>query len=141
MSAVMITGISGAGKTTIPAVLARRGLVSIDADGDPLLSRFVDRAGAVVELPAAPDFAWIAEHSWAWDPARLDELIRAAAPATLYVCGGAANELELADRFTHVILLEIDEPTMLTRLDAPSRCNEWGRTGDTREELRRRLSG
>jgi len=53
MSAVMITGISGAGKTTIPAVLARRGLVSIDADGDPLLSRFVDRAGAVVELPAA----------------------------------------------------------------------------------------
>jgi hypothetical protein len=63
------------------------------------------------------------------------------APATLYVCGGAANELELADRFTHVIMLEINEPTMLARLDAPSRGNDWGRTGDTREELRRRLSG
>jgi hypothetical protein len=45
-------------------------------------------------------------------------MIRAAAPATLYVCGGAANELELADRFTHVLLLEIDEPAMLARLDA-----------------------
>ena len=57
-------------------------------------------------------------HSWAWNPARLNELIRAAAPATLYVCGGAANELELADRFTRVFLLEIHEPTMPARIDA-----------------------
>jgi hypothetical protein len=55
---------------------------------------------------------------WAWDPARLDELIRAAAPATLFACGGADNQQEVADRFTQVFLLEIDEPTMLARLDA-----------------------
>ncbi len=139
MSAVQITGCSGAGKTTISAVLARRRLASIDADDDPLLARDVDPTGAVVQAPAAPDFAWLARHSWQWNPARLDELIAAAAPATLYVCGGAANELELADRFTHVVLLEIDEPTMLARLDAPSRENDWGRTGDTREYLRRFL--
>jgi hypothetical protein len=118
MSAVLITGCSGAGKSTIAAVFARRSLASIDADDDPSLARFVDPTGAVVEEPAAPDLAWLARHSWAWNPARLDELIRAAAPATLYVCGGAANELELADRFTQVFLLEIDEPTMLARLDA-----------------------
>jgi AAA domain len=139
MNAVMITGISGAGKTTIAAVLAHRGLASIDADDDPLLARSVDPAGHVVEDPAAPDFAWLARHSWAWNPDRLDALIRAAAPATLYVCGGAANELELADRFTQVFLLEMDEPTMLARLDAPGRDNDWGRIGDTREYLRRRL--
>jgi hypothetical protein len=102
MSAVMITGCSGAGKTTIAAVLARRGLAAIDANDDPLLARSVDSAGNVVEDTATPDFAWLARHSWAWNPARLDELIRAAAPAALYVCGGAANELELADRFTQV---------------------------------------
>ncbi len=140
MSAVMITGCSGAGKTTIAAVLARRGLAAIDADDDPLLARSVDAAGNVAEEPAAPDFAWLARHSWAWNPARLDELIRAAAPATLYVCGGAANELELADRFTHVFLLEIDEPTMLARIDA-RQDNDWGRIGDTREYLRRFLPG
>ena len=94
MTAVPITGWSGAGKSTLAAVLARRGLASIDADDDPVLARFVDSAGAVVaEEPAAPDFAWLARHSWAWNPARLDELIRAAARATLYVCGGGANEL------------------------------------------------
>ena len=136
----MITGCSGAGKTTIAPVLARRGLASIDADDDPLLARSVDLAGhVVVEEQAEPDFAWLSRHSWAWNPARLDALIRAVAPATLYVCGGADNELELADRFTLVFLLEIDEPTMLARLDARRDYHDWGRIGDTREYLRRRL--
>ena len=140
MSAVQITGCSGAGKTTIATVLARRGLAAIDADDDPLLARSVDLAGnVVVEEPAEPDFAWLSRHSWAWHPARLDALIRAAAPATLYVCGGADNELELADRFTQVFLLEIDEPTMLARLDARRDYHDWGRIGDTREYLRRKL--
>jgi adenylate kinase family enzyme len=138
MSAVQITGCSGAGKSTIAAVLARRGLASIDADDDPLLARSVDAAGNLVEEPEEPDFAWLSRHRWAWNPARLDELIRATAPATLYVCGGAANELQLADRFTQVFLLEIDETTMLARIDA-RQDNDWGRIGDTREYLRRKL--
>lgn len=141
MSAIQIAGCSGAGKTTIAAVLARRGLAVIDADDDPLLARSVDAAGNVVEEeeePAAPDFAWLSRHSWEWDPARLDELIQAAGPATLYVCGGADNGQELADRFTHVFLLEIDEPTMLARIDARQN-NDWGRIGDTREYLCRKL--
>jgi adenylate kinase family enzyme len=142
MSAVQITGCSGAGKTTIAAVLARRGLAAIDADDDPLLARSVDAAGNVVEEPEEPeepDFAWLSQHSWAWNPARLDELLRAAAPVTLYVCGGADNELELAGRFTQVFLLEIDEPTMLARIDARRDYHDWGRVGDTREYLRRKL--
>jgi adenylate kinase family enzyme len=138
MSAVQIAGCSGAGKTTIAAVLARRGLAAIDADDDRLLARSVDAAGNVVAEPEEPDFAWLSQHSWAWNPGRLDELIQAAAPATLYVCGGADNELELADRFTQVFLLEIDEPTMLARLDA-RQDNDWGRIGDTREYLCRKL--
>jgi hypothetical protein len=98
MSAVQIAGCSGAGKSTVATVLARRGLVSIDSDDDPTLARFVDALGNLVEEPDAPDLAWLSRHSWAWDPARLslDELIQAAAPATLYVCGGADNELERA---------------------------------------------
>jgi thymidylate kinase len=44
----------------------------------------------------------------------------------------------MADRFTQVFLLEIDEPTMLARVDA-RKNNDWGRIGDTREYLRRKL--
>jgi hypothetical protein len=142
MSAVLITGCSAAGKSTMVDVLARRGLTAIDSDDDPFLTRWVDAAGAVVtEEPEEPDLDWLARHSWSWDPARLDALIQAAAPATLYVCGGAANELELADRFTHVFLLEIDEPTMLARLDERRDYHDWGHIGDTREYLRRFLPG
>lgn len=138
MSAVQIMGCSGAGKSAIAAVLARRGLAAIDSDADPFLARMVDAAGNVAEEPEAPDLAWLSRHSWAWNPARLDELIRAAAPATVYVCGGADNQLEMADRFTRLFLLEIDEPTMLARLDA-RQDNDWGRIGDTREFLCRKL--
>jgi adenylate kinase family enzyme len=141
MSAVLITGSAGAGKSAIAAVLARRGLACIDDDEDPFLARFVDSDGAAVaEEPEQPDFAWLSRHRWEWDPARLDELIRDAEPATLYLCGGADNELELADRFIQVFLLEIDEPTMLARLDA-RQDNEWGRAGDSREYIRRLLPG
>src|ERR1700728_3748239 len=98
MRAFQIAGCSGAGKSAIAAVLALRGLVSIDADDDPLLARFVDPAGAVVgEVPAAPDLAWLGRHGWAWDPARLDELIEDAAAAALYVCRGADNQHEGTD--------------------------------------------
>jgi len=140
MGAVQIAGCSAAGKSTVAVELARRGLASIDADDDEWLARFVDSAGAVVtEEPAAPDLPWLARHSWAWDPARLDALIEAAAPATLYVCGGADNQHELGGRFTQVFLLEIDEATMLARLDARADHHDWGRIGDTREFLRRKL--
>jgi hypothetical protein len=140
MSAVQITRCSGAGKTTIAAALARRGLAAIDSDDDPLLARSVDAAGNVVQEPEAPDFAWLSRHSWAWNPVRLDELIAAAAPARLHVCGGAANELELADRFTHV---------SCWRSTSPPCWPEWTRArtttgphiGDTREYLRRFLPG
>jgi predicted ATPase len=60
MSAVQITGCSGAGKTAIAAVLARRGLAAIDTDDDPFLARFVDAAGNVIaEEPDEPDLAWL----------------------------------------------------------------------------------
>jgi len=38
-----------------------------------------------------------------------------------------------------VFLLEIDETTMLARLDDRRDCHDWGRIGDTREYLRRKL--
>jgi hypothetical protein len=70
------------------------------------------RQASPAEEPEEPDLAWLSRHSWAWNPARLDALIAGAAPATLYICGGAVNELELADRFTPVFLLEIEGPRL-----------------------------
>lgn len=73
MTAVQMTGCSGAGKTAIAAALADLGLTAIDSDSDPLLARMVDAVGNVVQEPEAPDLAWLSRHRWAWNPARLDE--------------------------------------------------------------------
>jgi thymidylate kinase len=45
----------------------------------------------------------------------------------------------VADRFTQVFLLEIDEPTMLARLDARRDYHDCGHIGDTHEYLRHKL--
>jgi hypothetical protein len=45
----------------------------------------------------------------------------------------------VAGRFAQMFLLEIDEPTMLARLDARRDYHDWGHIGDTREYLRRKL--
>lgn len=121
--------------------MAARGLASVDADSDPELARWVDVDGKVAERPDAPDTGWMRRHRWMWNPGRLDELISAATPATLFVCGNAANETELLSRFDRAFLLVIDEPTMLARLDAPGRDNDFGRVGDSLEQLRRWLPG
>jgi hypothetical protein len=140
MNAVQIAGCSGAGKSALAAVLSGRGLACIDADDDPVLARFTDLDGTVTtDVPDAPDLNWLDRHGWSWDPARLDELIRAAQPETLYVCGGADNQQDVAGRFSRVFLLEIDEPTMLARLDARRDYHDWGHVGDTREYLCRKL--
>lgn len=54
MSAVQIAGCSGAGKSAVAAVLARRGLVAIDSDDDPFLARLVETGHSpIYEAPAA----------------------------------------------------------------------------------------
>jgi hypothetical protein len=126
----------------VAAELARRGRLSVDAD-DESLARWVDDAGQVVRTPAMSDPGWLSRHRWEWDPVRLDEILSAAGRTgqTLYVCGNASNVTSFFRRFDIVILLEIDEPTMLRRLDEPSREGEFGRGDDTRVLLRSWLPG
>ena len=50
---------------------------------------------------------------------------------TLWLCGQAANALDLADRFHACLLLDIDQQTMRHRLSQSQRGNDFGRVGDT----------
>jgi hypothetical protein len=65
-------------------------------------------------------------------PARPDHrrAARLHAP-TQWICGWAANALELAGRFDAVFLLEIDQQTMRTRIGDPRRGNDFGTAGDS----------
>ncbi|WP_033345016.1 AAA family ATPase [Catenuloplanes japonicus] len=140
MGAVLITGVSGAGKSTIAALLSSRGACAVDADEDPAMTRWEDEDGNPVTT-VGTDREWLSRHRWMWNPARLDELIAAAAPGTLFLCGNATNDLALWDRFDRAYLLVVDEPTMLARLDDPRRDNAFGQAPDERAFLRSWLPG
>ncbi|WP_412747873.1 hypothetical protein [Krasilnikovia sp. M28-CT-15] len=135
MRVYLVTGATGAGKSTLVRALRERGHRAVSLDADARLCRWIDAAGHRVERPAAPDADWLAAHRWAWDPARLDEIItaestRGTAPA-VWLCGYAANAAELAGRFDAVFLLDIDLGTMRHRLRHRDSGNDFGRAGAT----------
>lgn len=133
MSVFLVTGVSGAGKTSLAAELRARGVAAIDTDSEPGLARFVDLAGVEVERPAEPDTAWLDGHRWEWHPARLAELIERHRGEPLFLCGHGDNEIGFFPLFTRVFLLRVGEETMLRRLEDPARDNDYGTAGETRE--------
>lgn len=124
MRTIWVTGFSGAGKSAVSRRLISLGHEAVSTDS--------------VERPDQPGLSWLATHHWVWDPARLDQLITSAREHgvdTLFLCGHAANALELAARFDTMVLLHIDLATVLARLDDPARGNDFGRAGHSREYL------
>jgi len=132
---LLVTGVSGAGKSTVARRLSAWGHRALSLDADDRLCSWTDLDGHRVSRPEQPDTPWLAAHHWRWDPARLDEIIaqaRADGVETLWLCGQAANAGELVDRFDAYFLLEIDQATMRQRMvHGAGRGNDFGRVGDS----------
>lgn len=132
--AVLVTGLSGAGKTTVAHELRARGFAAFDADAIDGFAHWVTFDGTPVERPEDPSAAWLDTHEWVWDPVQLDLLVR---DGLVFVCGLAANTVALLDRFDVVVVLELgSEEALVSRLDDPTRDNDFGRGDGARERLR-----
>lgn len=59
----------------------------------------------------------------------------------MFLCGNASNQTDLLELFDMIILLELDEQTMLRRLADPTPTNDFGRGGEARDQLRRWFAG
>lgn len=139
MTAILITGVPGSGKSSVAGELSRRGYSALDADEDASLSGWV----SIVESGERPSEAsanWFTDHRWEWNMSRLDELIAQIGDDILFVCGSASNLEELVGRFSKVIALEIDVETLADRLDAIDQAYGFpGGDGDTRGQIERWL--
>ncbi|HVX43882.1 MAG TPA: hypothetical protein VHC49_08340 [Mycobacteriales bacterium] len=110
-------------------------------DSDFGFARWEDAAGEPVDFPSRPSVEWLQRHQWQWQGGKLDELLHASRNRSLAVCGAAYNMADHLGKFDLLILLRIDESTMIRRLTDPSRNNDWGKVGATLDwsrELRRR---
>ncbi len=114
---VLVTGMSGTGKSTVLSELARRGHRVVDTD-DP--GWIVD-----VETPGGPEPVW--------DLERVAALLALHHEGWLFVAGCVANQGVLYDRFTAVVLLSAPVDVILGRV--AQRANPFGSTTRDRDKI------
>ena len=112
MRRILVTGMSGTGKSSALAELARRGFRTVDTD----------EPGWSVE--DADGGQW-------WDEERIAALLAEDGP-TLYVSGTATNQGRFYDRFDAVVLLSAPAEALLYRI-AGRTTNEYGKSEEERE--------
>jgi len=128
MKRILVTGVSGVGKSTVVARLAELGHHAVDLDSSEW-SEWVDSADGSGPAPSQPG------KDWQWREDSVGELLADDGDGVLYVSGCAANMGVFRDRFTGVVLLSVPAVVMAERL-AHRTTNAYGKDP---EELARSL--
>lgn len=115
MSRILLTGMSGVGKSSVIGELRRRGHAAIDMD-EPGWS-FRDAEGHQL-----------------WREDRLREAMEAAGPGRLFVSGCAENQAGFTPRFDRIILLSAPVEVVRSRLAARTN-NPYGKAPEELAEV------
>lgn len=122
MTTVLITGMSGTGKSTVLQALARRDYRVVDLDDD----------GWTVEVPTADGSGL--EQLWRAD--RVADLLAGSTEPPDFIAGCASNQGAFYDRFSAVVLLSAPIPVLRDRL-ATRETNRFGREPHELERILR----
>ncbi|WP_433718589.1 AAA family ATPase [Actinoplanes sp. CA-051413] len=107
---ILITGMSGTGKSTALRTLGARGHRTVDTD--------TDRWSRWVTLPDGST-------DWIWREPEMTELL--SGPGDLFVAGCKSNQGEFYPRFDHVVLLSAPAEVLLARIAART-DNPYGKS-------------
>jgi dephospho-CoA kinase len=108
---VLITGMSGTGKSTLLRVLAGRGHRTVDTD--------TDRWSEWITLPGG-------ERDWIWREQPVTDLLTGPCPGDLFVAGCKTNQGAFYRYFDHIVLLSAPADVLLTRIAARTN-NPYGK--------------
>jgi dephospho-CoA kinase len=115
---VLVTGMSGTGKSSALVELGRRGYRVVDTDS-PLWSEWIS---------AAND----GRGEWLWREDRMAELLASSDGPTLYVSGCMSNQGTFYDRFEAVVLLSAPAEVILDRIETRT-TNDYGKGPSERD--------
>jgi shikimate kinase len=118
---VLLTGMSGTGKSALIAELAARGYKAVDADADEW-SEWVECAGSA-EVPGSPVEPG---RDWVWREDRIQGLLSTEDADVLFLSGCAQNMGRFLPQFDHVVLLSAPAAVILERL-ATRTNNPYGK--------------
>lgn len=129
MKRVLLTGMSGTGKSTVIAALAARGYKAIDADADDW-SEWVHVGGDADQSgsPAEPGWVWRSK-DWVWREGRIQRLLSTEDADVLFVSGCATNQVKFHAQFDHIVLLSAPARVLMERL-ATRTTNSYGKQPD-----------
>lgn len=116
MAAILVTGMSGVGKSTVLTELARRGFETVDTD----------------------DGDWIAivDGEPLWREPLVDALLSRPRSEPLIIAGTVANQGRFSSRFDAVVLLTAPVEVMLERLRTRT-TNDFGKSADDQAKILR----
>ena len=108
MQRILITGMSGTGKSTLIEALAARGFKAMDTDYGGY-SRLVDAAPGELTGPGGGQ-------DWIWDEDRIQQLLSTEDAGVLFVGGCSPNQGKFYEQFDRIVLLTASEPVIAARL-------------------------
>jgi dephospho-CoA kinase len=124
MAKVLVTGMSGTGKSACLEILSSRGYHSVDTDTDEWSIRATESDGS-------PD--------WIWRVEAIELLLDEYERGQLFVAGCKTNQGQFYSRFDHVVLLSAPAEVILERVTNRS-TNPYGKSNEERREILRYLS-
>jgi dephospho-CoA kinase len=122
MKRVLLTGMSGTGKSSALSLLAERGYRTFDTDCD----------GLTVEVRSASG----TERLWRED--RIQEILSATDADVIFISGTCRNQVKFYPQFDHIVLLSAPASVLVQRLGTRSN-NPYGKAPEHLAETLRFL--
>lgn len=119
MGVVLVTGMSGAGKSTALNELAGLGYATVDTDYG--------------------NWCHDVDGDTVWNEEKMSGLLAAPNPDSLFISGTVSNQGRFYDRFDAVVLLSAPAEVLFRRIETRS-TNGYGKLAIEREEIRRHLA-
>ena len=121
MPRILVTGMSGTGKSSALAELRTRGFDVVDTD-EPGWTEWSD-----------------AEDGYLWREDRIAELLDREPRTTLYVSGTVSNQGRFYPRFDAVVLLAAPADVLFDRIERRT-ANDYGKSAAERELIRSHIA-